>query len=83
MSVITFPAPSNKFLSLRNALRKMECSLEAQSTAARQFKKSVSALREEMRLMAGSMKDFDAALSRINIRSVGMKSRALVRIVNQ
>ena len=83
MSVITFPAPSNKFLSLGNALRKMEYSVEAQSTAARQFTKSVSALREEMKIMAGSMKDFDVALSRINIRGVGMKSRVLVRIVNQ
>ena len=83
MSVIAFPTRSDNFLSLKNALRHMEHPIAEQTVATRRYKKTISYLKDEMKAMEGYLKDFEAALSRIDIRGVGNKSRTLAKILRQ
>ncbi len=82
MSVISFPTRSDRFLSLRNAVHEMESSLKEQTYAVKRFKSVNSSLRDEMKIMGQAMRDFEKALSRINIRGVGVKSRVLASMVS-
>jgi|GEM_PF-3020794 hypothetical protein len=83
MSFIHKDKDPNPIARLRVSVRKMQNAIDHQITAVHDYKDNTDRLAKEMREIHASMKCFSAALARINIRGVGIKSRQLAAIMSR